>query len=248
MLEKRVFFVCYESSSDEEDEDDDLYTGGSMYSNTGYFRNFASDTNSVTDLIHFMDGYESYIEDYYEDSDSDSEYFMADESLEESLEASCQSFSNSSQGVVGSEKSTLSNHVIRGSGERRSSFGEEIDALYVCSSNSSCVNDLTFKGTSLADQGELDEVESLSTPTTQTCYVKSTPEGSRLCKFKLVNELYNESILSNLEDVDLHNNIWSVLTDRLMFSKQDDDLIKNKAKLVYDNNQLKNTKCKEKIF
>ena len=37
----------YESSLDEEDEDDDLYTGGSKYSNTGHFRNFAFDTNSV---------------------------------------------------------------------------------------------------------------------------------------------------------------------------------------------------------
>ena len=33
--------------------------------------------------------------------------------------------------------------------------------------------------TGVADQGELDEVEGLSTPTTQTNYVKSTPEGSR---------------------------------------------------------------------
>ena len=32
-------FPCYyESSSDEEDEDDDLYTGRSMYSNTGHFK------------------------------------------------------------------------------------------------------------------------------------------------------------------------------------------------------------------
>ena len=73
------------------------------------------------------------------------------------------------------------------------------------------VNNLTLRGTSLADQGELDEVESLSTPTSQTSYVKSTPEGSRLSKFKLVDELYNESILSNFDNVDLHNNIWSVL-------------------------------------
>ena len=69
--------------------------------------------------------------------------------------------------------------------------------------------------------------------------MKSTQEGSRLSKFKLVDELYNESIMSNFDDVDLYNNIWSVLTDRLMFRKQDDDLVKNKAKLVYDNNQLK---------
>ena len=55
-----------------------------MYSNTGHFRNIAFDTNSVTDLIHCMDGYESYLEDFYDDSDSDSEYFLADESLEES--------------------------------------------------------------------------------------------------------------------------------------------------------------------
>ena len=87
-------------------------------------------------------------------------------------------------------------------------------------------------------QEELDEVESLSAPTTQNV-MKNTPEGSRLSKFKLVDELYNESIMSNFDDVELHNNIWSVLTDRLMFSKQDDDLVKNKAKLVYDNNQLK---------
>ena len=65
----------YESSSDEEDEDDDLYMGRSMYSNTGHFRNIAFNTNSVTDLIHCMDGYESYLEDFYDDSDSDSEYF-----------------------------------------------------------------------------------------------------------------------------------------------------------------------------
>ena len=55
--------------------------------------------------------------------------------------------------------------------------------------------------------------------------MKSTPEGSRLSKFKLVDELYNESIMSNFDDVGLYNNIWSVLTDRLMFSKQDDDLV-----------------------
>ena len=66
--------------------------------------------------------------------------------------------------------------------------------------------------TGMADQGELDEVESLSTPTTQTSYVKNTPERSRLSKFKLVDELYNESIMSNFDYVDLHNNIWSVLT------------------------------------
>ena len=96
----------YESSSDEEDEDDDLYMGRSMYSNTGHFRNIAFDTNSVTDLIHCMDGYESYIEDFYGDSDSDSEYFLADESLEESWDWSCLSFPNGSQGVVESEKST----------------------------------------------------------------------------------------------------------------------------------------------
>ena len=40
--------------------------------------------------------------------------------------------------------------------------------------------------------------------------MKSTPEGSRLSKFKLV-ELYNESIMSNFDDVDLYNNIWSVV-------------------------------------
>ena len=242
-------FPCYyESSSDEEDEDDDLYTGRSMYSNTGHFRNIVFNTNSETDLIYCMEGYKSYIEDLYGHSDSDSKYFSADESLEESQDMSCQSFPNGSKGVVGSEKSTLSNHVIRGSGKRRSSFGEEIDDLYVCSNNSSCVKNLTLSGTSLADQGELDEVESLSTPTTQTSYVKSTPEGSRLSKFKLVDELYNENIMSNFDDVDLHNNIWSVLTDRLMFSKQDDELVKNKAKLVYDNNQLKTQNAKKRYF
>ena len=61
--------------------------------------------------------------------------------------------------------------------------------------------------------------------------MKSTPEGSRLSKFKLVDELYNESIMSNFDDVDLNNNIWSVLTDRLMFSKQDDDLVKKQSKI-----------------
>ena len=135
---KKGFPCYYKSSSDKEDEDDDIYTGGSMYSNTGHFRNFAFDTNSVTDLIYCMDDYESYLEEFYEDSDSHSKYFLADESLEESWDMSCQSFPNGSQGVVGSEKSTLSNHIIRGSGESRSSFGEEIDALYICSSNSSC--------------------------------------------------------------------------------------------------------------
>ena len=150
--------------------------------------------------------------------------------------------------MVESEKSTLSNCVIRGSGKRSSSFGEEIDALYVSSSNSSCVNNLTFKGTSLADQGELDEVESLSTPTIQTSYVKSTPEGSRLSKFKLVDELYNESILFNFDEVNLHNNVWYILADSLMFSKQDDDLVKDKAKLVYDNNQLKIQNVKKRYF
>ena len=46
----------------------------------------------------------------------------------------------------------------------------------------------------------------------------------------------------------LHNNIWSVLTDRLKFSKQDEDLVKNKAKLVYDNNQLKIQNAKKRYF
>ena len=154
----------YESSSDEEDEDDELYTGGSKYSNTGHFRNFAFDTNSVTDYIHCMDGFASELEEFCEDYDSDSDYFLADESLEESQDASCQSFPNGSQSVVGSEKSTLSDHVIRGSGERSSSFGEEIDALYVCSNNSSCVNNLISNRSSLADQGELDEVRPYQLP------------------------------------------------------------------------------------
>ena len=110
-------------------------------------------------------------------------------------------------------------------------------------------NSLAPKGsvTGMANQGELDEVKSLSTPTTQGC-MKSTPEGSRLSKFKLVDELYNESIMSNFDDVDLYNNIWPVLTDRLMFSKQDDDLVKNNAKLVHDNNQLKIQNAKKRYF
>ena len=70
-------------------------------------------------------------------SKSDGEYFSADESLEESRDASCQSFPKGVQGVVGSAKSTLSCHIIRGSSERRSSFGEEMDALYVSNGNSS---------------------------------------------------------------------------------------------------------------
>ena len=252
-------FLCfYESSSDEEDEDDDLYMGRSMYSNTGHFRNIAFNTNSVTHLIHCMDGYESYIEDLYGESDSNSEYSLADESLEESQDWSCQSFPSSSQGVVGSEKSTLSNCTILGSGK---TFGDKIDALYVLENNLAQIESVTGmlenssnslapieSVTGVADQGELDEVERLSTPTTQTSYVKSTPEGSRLSKFKLVDELYNESIMSNFDDVDLYNNIWSVLTDRLMFSKQDDDLVKNKAKLVCDNNQLKIQNAKKRYF
>ena len=42
-------YSCYESSSDE--EDDEIYTNRSNYSNTGHFRNFPFDTNSLTDLI-----------------------------------------------------------------------------------------------------------------------------------------------------------------------------------------------------
>ena len=235
----------YESSSDEEDEDDELYMGRSMYSNTGHFRNIAFDTHSVTDLIHCMDGYESYIGDFYDDSDSDSEYFSADESLEESWDMSCQSFPNGSQGVVGSEKSTLSNRAVLSSGK---TYGAKIDALYVVD-HLAPKESVTGKSNGLAPiesvtgkviQGELDEVESLSTTPTTQGLLKNTPERSRLSKFKLVDELYNESIMSNSDDdVDLHNNIWSVLTDRLMFSKQDDDLVKNKAKLVYNNNPLK---------
>ena len=125
-----------------------------------------------------MDGYESYREDLYDDSDSDSEYFLADESLEESWDWSCQSFPNSSQGVVGSEKSTLSNHAILGSSE---TFSDKIDALYVLENNLAPIESVTRmlenssnslapieSVTGVADQGELDEVESLSTPTTQT--------------------------------------------------------------------------------
>ena len=235
----------FESSSDEKDE---LYTSGSKYSNTGHFRHFAFDTNSVTDYIHCMDGFESELEEFYEDCDSDSDYFSADESLEEFQDASCQSFPNGSQGVVGSEKSTLSDCVIRGSGERRSSFGEEIDALYMCSNDSSCVNNLTSNRSSLADQGELDEVKSLPIPTIQTSVLMNTTEGSRLSKFKLVDELYNDSILSNSDEVNSHNNIWSILTDRLMYSRQDDKLVKNEAKLLYENNELKLQNAQKKYF
>ena len=42
-----------------------------------------------------------------------------------------------------------------------------------------------------------------------------------------------------IQMVNLQNNIWSILTDRLMFSRQDDELVKNKAKSIHDNNQLK---------
>ena len=150
--------------------------------------------------------------------------------------------------MVGSEKSTLSDHVIRGSGKRRSNFGEEIDALYVCSKNSSCVNNLTSNRSSLADQGELDKVKSLSTPTIQTGVLMNTTEGSRLSKFKLVDELYNDSILSNSDEVNLHNNIWSILTDRLMYSRQDEKLVKNEAKLLYENNELKLQNAMKKCF
>ena len=125
-------FPCYYESSSDEDEDDDLYMGRSMYSNTGHFRNIAFNTNSVTDLIHYMEGNESYLENLYEDSDSDSENLSADESLEESWDASSQSFPNGFQGVVGSEKSTLSNHAILGSSK---TFGDKIDALYVLENN-----------------------------------------------------------------------------------------------------------------
>ena len=111
--------------------------------------------------------------------------------------------------MVGSEKSTLSNCAILGSGK---TFGDKIDALYVLENNLAPIesvtgmkssNSLAPKGsvTGMANQGELDEVESLSTPTNQSC-MKSTPEGSRLSKFKLVDELYNESIMSNFDDVD----------------------------------------------
>ena len=116
--------------------------------------------------------------------------------------------------MVGSAKFTLSNHAILGS---RETFGDTTDALYVLENNlaptpiesvtgmkSSRSNNLApiESVTGMADQGELDEVKSLSTPTTQTCYVKSaTPEGSRLSKFKLVDEFYNESIMSNFDDV-----------------------------------------------
>ena len=61
-----------------------------MYSNTGHFRNFAFDTDSVMDDIHCLNGFQSEIEEFYEDYDSDSDYFLADESLEESWDASCQ--------------------------------------------------------------------------------------------------------------------------------------------------------------
>ena len=109
----------------------------------------------------------------------DSEYFLADESLEESWESILSKFfPNGSQGVVGSEKSTLSNHAILGSGK---TFGDKIDALYVLENNLAPIesvtgmkssNSLAPNGsvTGMANQGELDEVESLSTPTTQKLF------------------------------------------------------------------------------
>ena len=115
---------------------------------------------------------------------------MADESLEESQDQSCQSFPNGSQGVVGSGKSTLSNCAIFGSSK---TFGDKIDALYVLENNLAPIESVTGNNSSnslapiesltgVVDQGELDEVKSLSIPTTQTSYVKSTPEGSRISK------------------------------------------------------------------
>ena len=59
----------------------------------------------------------------------------------------------------------------------------------MCSNNSSCVDNLISNRSSLADQGDLDEVKSLSTPTIQTSVLMNTTEGSRLSKFKLVDEL-----------------------------------------------------------
>ena len=58
--------------------------------------------------------------------------------------------------------------------------------------------------------------------------------------------MYNDSILSNSDEVNLYNNIWSILTDRLMYSRQDDKLIKNEAKLLYENNELKLQNAKKK--
>ena len=87
-----------------------------------------------------MEGCESYLEDFYEDSDSDSEYFLADEGLEESQDASCQHFPNGSQGVVGSEKSTLSNCDVLGSSK---TFGDKIDALYVLENNLAPIESVT---------------------------------------------------------------------------------------------------------
>ena len=51
-------FSCYESSSDEEDDDDD---------------EFAFDTDSLTDFIHCMDGFESDLEEIYYASESDND-------------------------------------------------------------------------------------------------------------------------------------------------------------------------------
>ena len=65
---------------------------------------------------------------------------VTDESLEESQDWSCQSFPNSSQGVIGSEKSTLSNHAIFGSGE---TIGDKIDALYVLENNLALIDSVT---------------------------------------------------------------------------------------------------------
>ena len=151
-------YFYYESSSDEDgDEDDELYTNRSNYSNSGHFRNFAFDANSLTDFIYCTDGFKSYLEEFYDDSESDNDYFLADEGLEESQNVSCQSFPNGAQGVVGSKKSTLSCHAIRHSGKRRS-FGEDSNAMYMSNSKSS-VSDLTVSN--VAGQSKVDEVESL---------------------------------------------------------------------------------------
>ena len=178
-----------------------------------------------------MDGFESDLEEFYDDFESNNDYFSADESLEESWDVSCQSFQNGAQGVVGSEKSTLSCCAIKGSGKRRSSFGKDIDTLYVSNSKSS-VSDLTLSN--LAGQGEVDKVKSLSTPIIQKSVLKNTAERSRLSKsFRLVDELHNESTLSSSDEVNLHTNIWLILTDRLVYSSQDEKLVRNETKVIY---------------
>ena len=46
----------------------------------------------------------------------------------------------------------------------------------------------------------------------------------------------------------MHNNIWSILTDRLMYSRQDEKLVRNETKLIYDIKELKLLNAKRKYF